>query len=34
MTLLHEKFFDEAARDRHNNGWSGTMEKLEAYLSA
>jgi len=34
MTLLHEKFFDEAARDRHNSGWTGTMEKLERYLAA
>ncbi|MGE0564843.1 MAG: SRPBCC domain-containing protein [Pseudolabrys sp.] len=34
MTLLHEKFFDEAARDRHNNGWLGTMDKLEKYLAA
>ena len=33
MTLLHEQFFDEAARDRHNAGWTGTMDKLENYLS-
>jgi uncharacterized protein YndB with AHSA1/START domain len=33
MTLLHEQFFDEAARDRHNTGWTGTMDKLKSYLS-
>lgn len=33
MTLLHEQFFDEAARDRHNAGWTGTMDKLERYLA-
>ena len=32
MTLLHEQFFDEAARDRHNAGWTGTMDKLEKFL--
>ena len=34
LTLFHEQFFDEAARDRHNTGWSGTMEKLARYLEA
>lgn len=33
MTLLHEQFFDEDARDRHNAGWTGTMDKLEKYLA-
>jgi uncharacterized protein YndB with AHSA1/START domain len=33
MTLLHERFFDEDARDRHNAGWSGTMDRLEHYLN-
>ena len=33
MTLLHEQFFDEKARDDHNNGWLGTMDKLERYLT-
>jgi uncharacterized protein YndB with AHSA1/START domain len=33
MTLLHEQFFDEAARDRHNTGWTGTMDKLEKFIS-
>ena len=29
LTLTHERFFDEAARDRHHAGWSGTLDKLE-----
>jgi uncharacterized protein YndB with AHSA1/START domain len=29
MTLLHERFFDEEARDRHNWGWTGALNKLE-----
>ncbi|HEY6831093.1 MAG TPA: SRPBCC domain-containing protein [Pseudolabrys sp.] len=33
MTLLHEQFFDEDARDRHQGGWTGAMEKLEQYLA-
>ena len=34
MTLSHEQFFDEAARDRHEHGWTGIMERLGQYLSA
>ena len=34
MTLTHEQFFDEDARDRHQHGWNGAMEKLEKYLTA
>jgi uncharacterized protein YndB with AHSA1/START domain len=30
LTLHHEQFFDEAARDGHNRGWGGTLDKLEA----
>ena len=33
MTLTHEQFFDEAARDRHEGGWSGMMQNLERYLA-
>jgi uncharacterized protein YndB with AHSA1/START domain len=29
LTLLHEQFFDELARDRHNFGWTGAIDKLE-----
>jgi len=32
LTLMHEKFFDEPARDRHREGWSGCLDKLERYL--
>ena len=32
MTLLHEQFFDADARDRHQGGWNGALEKLEKYL--
>ena len=34
MTLLHEQFFDESARDRHEGGWTSAMEKLAEYLNA
>jgi uncharacterized protein YndB with AHSA1/START domain len=33
LTLLHEQFFDEAARDRHRSGWTGTLDKLEKYFA-
>lgn len=33
LTLTHEKFFDEAARDGHNRGWTGALDKLEAYFA-
>jgi uncharacterized protein YndB with AHSA1/START domain len=33
LTLHHEQFFDEAARDGHERGWTGTLEKLDRYLS-
>jgi uncharacterized protein YndB with AHSA1/START domain len=29
LTLIHEQFFDEAARDRHAYGWTGSLDKLE-----
>lgn len=29
LTLLHENFIDEAARDGHSRGWTGTLDKLE-----
>jgi hypothetical protein len=28
LTLTHEQFFDEAARDSHRQGWTGALEKL------
>ena len=33
FTLLHEQFFDEAARDNHLKGWAGTMDKLEHFVT-
>ena len=29
LTLTHEQFFDEPARDRHREGWTGALDKLE-----
>jgi uncharacterized protein YndB with AHSA1/START domain len=33
LTLTHEQFFDEAARERHESGWSGALDKLERYVA-
>jgi uncharacterized protein YndB with AHSA1/START domain len=33
LTLLHEQFFDETARDHHKQGWSGSLDKLEKYFA-
>jgi uncharacterized protein YndB with AHSA1/START domain len=33
LTLIHEQFFDEPARDRHEYGWTGCLNKLEKLLS-
>ena len=33
LTLIHEQFFDEPARDRHEQGWTGCLDKLERYLT-
>ena len=32
LTLIHEQFFDEPARDRHECGWTGSLDKLEKAL--
>jgi uncharacterized protein YndB with AHSA1/START domain len=29
LTLTHEQFFDDEARDRHRHGWTGSLDKLE-----
>ncbi|HEX5509730.1 MAG TPA: SRPBCC domain-containing protein [Pseudolabrys sp.] len=34
FTLNHEQFFDEDARNRHEHGWTGSMEKLDKFVSA
>ena len=31
LTLHHEQFFDEAARDGHARGWAELLDKLEKY---
>lgn len=33
LTLTHEQLFDEAVRDDHRRGWTGAIDKLEAYLA-
>ena len=32
LVFKHERFFDEAARDSHQRGWTGLLEKLDEYL--
>lgn len=32
LVFLHEQFFDEAARDGHQRGWSESFVKLEQFL--
>ena len=32
MLLKHEQFFDEPARDRHQQGWNAVVERLGRYL--
>jgi uncharacterized protein YndB with AHSA1/START domain len=33
LTLHHEQFFDDAARNGHQRGWTGTLDKLERFFS-
>jgi uncharacterized protein YndB with AHSA1/START domain len=33
LTLRHEQLFDQAARDGHERGWIGALDKLENYLA-
>lgn len=32
LTLKHEFFFDEAARDNHHRGWSEALDNLELFI--
>ena len=32
LTLTHEHFADEAARDRHHHGWTGSLDRLAAFV--
>jgi uncharacterized protein YndB with AHSA1/START domain len=34
LTLTHEQFFDEEARDRHQGGWNGALDKMEKFVAA
>jgi len=34
LTLHHEQFFDESARDRHERGWTELIDKLERQMSS
>ena len=33
LSLTHEQFFDETARDNHNKGWIACLDALETYLA-
>ena len=33
LTLIHEQLFDEPTRDRHAQGWSGSLDKLTQFLA-
>jgi uncharacterized protein YndB with AHSA1/START domain len=33
LTLTHEQFFDEKARDNHRTGWMGALDKLERHFT-
>jgi len=32
LTLTHERFFDEVARDNHNKGWAACLDALEDFF--
>jgi uncharacterized protein YndB with AHSA1/START domain len=32
LTLTHEQFFDDDARDRHQHGWTGALDKLGLFV--
>ncbi len=34
LTLTHEQFFDEAARDLHNEGWTVVLANFEKFVTA
>jgi uncharacterized protein YndB with AHSA1/START domain len=33
LTLTHEQFFDAEARDRHQSGWTGALDKMEKFVA-
>jgi uncharacterized protein YndB with AHSA1/START domain len=32
LDFRHDRFFDAAARDSHERGWTATLEKLDAFV--
>ena len=34
LTLRHEQFFDESARDSHQRGWGKAFENLDTFLQS
>ena len=32
FTLIHEQFFDQKARDGHERGWTGSLDRLVAHF--
>ena len=33
LRLTHEQFFDQAARDGHERGWNGMLDKLQTFFA-
>jgi uncharacterized protein YndB with AHSA1/START domain len=33
LTLHHEQLFDQPARDGHERGWIGALDKLEGFIA-
>jgi uncharacterized protein YndB with AHSA1/START domain len=33
LLLTHDRFFDTEARDKHNHGWQGCLDRFTRYLS-
>ena len=33
LTIMHEQLFDDDTRDRHQHGWTGSLDKLEKFLA-
>ena len=34
LNFLHERFFDQQARDNHERGWTGTFAKLDRFIGS
>ena len=34
LTLTHERFADSEARDRHQEGWTGCLDRLQRALAS